>query len=81
MNNNDILKNLKIIRTVSIQSNFPLKIQLIEMNKATNEQNVSKGNSAPSQKSNIFIAFKNIFIYGWSNKPPPLARKMPSRLF
>ena len=22
-----------------------------------------------------------IFLYGWSNKPPPLARKMPSRLF
>ena len=29
----------------------------------------------------IIIIYKSLPRYGWSNKPPPLARKMPSRLF
>ena len=61
MNNNDILKNLKIIRTVSIQSNFPLKIQLIEMNKATNEQNVFQKATQPPHKNLTFSLLLKIF--------------------
>ena len=27
------------------------------------------------------MAIEQVYVYGWSNKPPPLVWKMPSRLF